>query len=210
MILYDEALWHSPYVFSVFVALTEKGIPFERRTLTLERGDQRTDEYRAASLTARVPAVEHEGFVLSESQAIVEWLEEAFPAPKWPRLLPEKTEDRARARQVMAWLRSDLLALREERSTDTMFFERARAPLGPAAKAAAEKLLFVTSRLVAPGRTTLFSDWSIADADLGFMLERLVMNGDPVPDPVRAYAEAQFRRPSVRAYVEHDRPKPGR
>ena len=58
MILYDESLWHSPYVFSVFVALTEKGIPFETRTLNLEAGDAKTADYQARSLTARVPAID--------------------------------------------------------------------------------------------------------------------------------------------------------
>lgn len=207
MILYDESEWHSPYVFSAFVALEEKGIPFETRTLDLGAGDATKPEYRTRSLTARVPAIDHDGFVLSESSAIVEYLEDTFPAPKWPRLLPEDRKARARARQVMAWIRSDLMPLREERSTDTMFFERAKEKLSPAAQASADKLLRVTAELVAPGAETLFGAWSIADADLGFVLHRLILNGDPVPDAARRYAEAQWKRPSVRKYVEHERPK---
>jgi glutathione S-transferase len=206
IVLYASAEWNSPYVFTVQTALMEKGLGFEVRELNLGAGEQRTADYRARSLTARVPAIDHDGFSLSESTAIVEYLEDVFPAPKWPRVLPEAPRDRARARQIMAWLRSDLLPLREERSTDTMFFERAKSPLGKAAREAAEKLFFVADRLVAEGATSLFGSWSIADADLGFFLHRLILNGDAVPDKLRRYAEAQWARPSVRRFVEHERP----
>lgn len=40
---------------------------------------------------------------------------------------------------------------------------------------------------------------------LGFMLHRLILNGDPVPPRVRAYAEAQWQRPAVREWVEQRR-----
>ena len=53
----------------------------------------------------------------------------------------------------------------------------------------------------------MFDAWCIADADLAFMLHRLVLNGDPVPPNLKQYAETQWKRPSVRAYVEHERPR---
>ncbi len=208
ILLYGSTHWDSPYVFSAFVALREKGIPFEVRILDLKAGDQRAAEYREASLTARVPAIDHSGFVLSESTAIIEYLDEAFPAPTYPRLLPEDLRNRARARQIMAWVRSDLLPLREERSTETMFFEVATKPLGRAAQAAADKLLFVVDRLVPEGGTALFGTFCIADVDLGIALHRLILNGDPVPEKAQRYAAAQWSRPSVREFVERERPKP--
>jgi glutathione S-transferase len=207
MILYVEHLWDSPYVFTAFVALREKEVPFEIRELDLAAGESRRPDYAAQSLTARVPAIDHEGFVLSESTAIVEYLEEVFPAPQWPRILPESARERARARQIMAWLRSDLMPLREERSTETMFFERATNPLGSRARAAADKLVSVAERVVRNGATSLFDAWCIADADLAFMLHRLLLNGDEMPDTVRRYAEAQWTRPSVQEFVTHARPR---
>jgi glutathione S-transferase len=205
--LYTSTDWNSPYAFTVLVALGEKGLPFEIRELDLDAGEHKLPGFREKSLTARIPAIDHDGFYLSESTAIAEYLDEAFPAPKWPLVLPQDVRARARARQVMAWIRSDLLPLREERSTDTMFFERATAPLGPQARAAADKLLFVADRLLAGGAATLFGDFSVADADLSFVLQRLIANGDPVPDEARRYAEAHWSRPSIRAFVDHPRPK---
>ena len=206
ILLYAEPLWDSPYVFSAFVALREKRLAFEARELDLKRGDQREPDYRDRSLTARVPSIDHQGFFLSESLAIIEYLEEQFPAPVHPRLLPAGVRDRARARQVLAWLRSDLQALREERPTTTMFFERVSAPLGASARAAADKLLRVADQLIPAGEGALFGAFSMADADLTFMLHRLILNADAVPDRVRHYAAAIWGRPSVQAFVAQKRP----
>jgi len=203
IVLYAEELWDSPYVFSVFVALHEKKLPFVTRVLQLSRGEQRGDDYRARSLTARVPCIEHDGFTLSESLAIHEYLDEVFPEP---RLLPEGTRERARARQILGWLRSDLMPLREDRPSDTMFYARSTKPLSERGQASARKLLEIADRLIPAGEGPLFGAFSIADADLTFMLQRLLANGDPVPERVRAYAEAQWQRASVQAFVQQPRP----
>ena len=54
----------SPYVMSVFVALTEKGLPFELHTVDLTQRAQYAPEYVAISTTRRVPTT-HGDFVLS-------------------------------------------------------------------------------------------------------------------------------------------------
>lgn len=203
--LYSDRFWISPYVYSCFVALTEKGLPFEVVDVALDRKEQHDPEFRDRSLTGRVPALRHGDFWLSESAAIVEYVDEVF-AGTGAALLPSDREDRARARQIMGWIRSDLLALREERPTTTIFYAPTKKPLGPNAQTAAEKLVRVASQLVRDGETTLFGTWSIADADLAFVLHRLILNGDPVPPALKTYAEATWRRPSVRAFVARERP----
>jgi glutathione S-transferase len=201
--LHVDTFWISPYVFTAFLALTEKGLPFETVTVALEAKAQQRPGFRDRSITGRVPALVEGDFWLAESQAIVDYLEEAYPEA--PRLLPEGVRDRARARQILAWIRSDLGALREERATHTMFYERATTPLTAAGRAAADNLVRVAELLVPAGATSLFGAWSIADSDLAFMLHRLILNGEPVPAGVRAFAEAQWARPSVRAFVERTR-----
>jgi len=206
IVLYGDRLWDSPYFFSVFVALREKSLPFEVSTLDLDRGEQHVPRFRERTLTGRIPALDHDGLVLSESLAIIEYLDERFPAPGWRSLLPATTVQRARARQLLGWLRSDLLALRDERPTTTMFYERATVPLSEKAKAAADKLIRVAEQVVPKGEGDLFGLWSTADADLAFMLHRLILNDDDVPERLVRYAARQWSRPSVRAFVEHDRP----
>jgi glutathione S-transferase len=205
IVLHIESKWMSPYVFACFVTLREKGIPFEVAELDSAKGETKATDYLAQTITGRVPALVHDGFGVAESSAIVEYLEDAFPEP---HVLPANPRDRARCRQIMSWLRSDETApLREERPTSTMFYTRADKPLSEAAKASATKLVEVASRLVRADRPNLFDAWSIADAELAFILHRLIMNDDPVPANVKAWAAAQWKRPSVRAFVEHERPK---
>jgi glutathione S-transferase len=203
-----DAFFQSPYAFSVFVALREKGLPFDVETLALHKAAQRDPEYRAASLTGRVPLLRHMGFLLSESSAIDEYLEDVFPPPAHPRLFPSDAQERARARQLMAWVRSDLMPIRMERSTTTLFYEGVEEvkPLSAAAQASAAHLLSVAEALIPAGRTTLFQAFCIADADFALMLQRLLWNGHPAPDKVQAYVDAQWARPSVRAWLEQKRP----
>jgi glutathione S-transferase len=202
--LFSEPTWTSPYVFSAFVALHEKCVEYAVEHVRLDVGEHREPAFAAPSLTARVPALRHAGFWLSESSAIVEYLDELLPDR--PLLLPVELRERGRARQIMAWLRSDLGALRDERPTTTMFYARADRPLSRAARADADKLLRVAGGLVRPGRATLFEAWTIVDAELAFMLHRLILNGEEVPAPVRSFAEAAWQRPSVHAFVARERP----
>lgn len=203
--LFGERKLDSPFVLTAFVALKEKGVPFSFRALDLGRGEQREPDFVARSLTSRVPTLSAGSFSLSESLAIVEYLDELLPAPAHARLLPESREERARARQVLGWLRSDLAALRNERPTSSIFFDHVGAPLSDAARRDAEKLVSVATTLLG-GRAQLFTTWSIADLDLALALMRLVANGDAVPAPLRLHAEAQWRRPSVAAWVARTRP----
>ena len=100
-------------------------MPFDVVEVALLDGEQQKPPYRDRSITARVPALAHGGFSLAESSAIAEYLEETFPAPRYPRLFPESPLERARARQIMAWLRSDLGPLRDERPTVSIFMQPA-------------------------------------------------------------------------------------
>jgi glutathione S-transferase len=203
--LFGERKLDSPFVFTAFVALKEKRVPFTFRALDLGRGEQREPDFVARSLTSRVPTLSAGTFSLSESVAIVEYLDERLPAPAHPPLLPEAREERARARQVLGWLRSDLAALRNERPTSSIFFGHVSTPLSEPARTDAEKLVSVATRLLG-GRAQLFGAWCIADVDLALALMRLVANGDVVPAPLREYAEATWRRPSVAAWVAQTRP----
>jgi len=85
----------------------------------------------------------HEGFTLSESSAISEYLEDVFAPPAYVTVYPQDSHLRARARQVQAWLRSDLLPIRIERGMDTVFIQPTATPLSAAAQAAADKLFQV-------------------------------------------------------------------
>jgi glutathione S-transferase len=210
MLLFGNTNWTSPYVLSCFVALREKRLPFEMRTVALDLGAQREPGFAKQSLTSRVPLLVDGELSLSESSAIIEYLEEAFPPPACARVLPAEVPARARARQIMAWLRSDLLPIREERSAEYVFYPHADlppfTPLSPRAERAADKLLAVAEQVVPPDGGPLFGAWCVADTDLAMMLQRLVKTGQVMPERIRAYAAAQWQRPAVREFLDQDRP----
>ncbi|MBC6622825.1 glutathione transferase [Pseudomonas carnis] len=201
--LYVDSLFTSPYAMSVFVALREKGLAFETLTLDLDAGQNQAADYVQRSLTQRVPTLVDGDFALSESSAITEYLDQAYPET---RVYPADVQQRARARQVQAWLRSDLLPIRQERSTLVVFCGQKRPPLSAEAQAAATKLITAAQALLADNREYLCGQWSIADVDLAVMLNRLILNGDAMPAQLVAYAQRQWQRPSVREWVELRRP----
>ncbi|MBM3073446.1 glutathione transferase [Enterobacter sp. RHBSTW-00994] len=199
--LWSDANFYSPYVMSAYVALAEKGLSFTLKTVDLDCGDHLKPEWRGYSLTRRVPVLEIEGFELSESSAIAEYLEDRFAPPEWERIYPHDLQKRARARQIQAWLRSDLLPIRAERSTDVVFAGAKKAALSEAGQESANKLLETATALLSHGNPNLFGEWCIADVDLALMLNRLVLNGDEVPQVLVDYANFQWQRASVQRYV---------
>lgn len=205
LLLYGNDAWTSPYVLSCFVVLEEKGLPYELRLLSLEQKDHHRSGYRDATLTGKVPALQHGDFWLAESSAIDEYLEDAFPPPRYARLYPADPQGRARVRMVQALVRTDFLPLRKERATDTLFCGAPIAPLSPDAQASAEHLLRIAGALVRSPDGFVAAHFSPADVDLSLMLMRLVANGDPVPEVLSAWARRTWERPSIRKWLAHTR-----
>jgi len=205
LVLYGSDRFTSPYVFSAFVTLEEKAVPFRLELLSLERAEHRRPEYAGPSFTGKVPALRHGDFWLAESSAIDEYVDEVFAPPAHPRLYPEDPRRRARVRMVQAFLRTDLAPLRHERPTSGLFLGEPMAPLGAEARAAAERLFRLAEQVLAPGASSIAGQFTPGDADLALMLQRLVANGDPCPDRLALYARAVFARPSVRAWLSRTR-----
>ncbi len=206
--LHVDAHWISPYAMSAFVALEELGAPYDLVEVSMADGAHRDASY--AALTGRVPALVHRGagrdgadLWLAESSAIDEYLADLFPPPGHPRLYPEDRAERAVARQIQGWIRSDLMPIREERSTHTIWYGTDRAPLTPAGASARDKLVRAASAWLT-GRTQLFATWSIADADLAIMLRRVIH--DELPPALISYVERQLARPSLAKWNTHPRP----
>ena len=201
--LFVDAQYASPYAMSAFVALTAKQVPFELRTVDLAAAAHLAPAFAGLSRTRRVPTLVHGDFALTESSAIAEYVEDAFPGA---RLYPADPRLKARARQVQAWLRSDLMPIRVERNTEVVFYRSHGPALSDAAHAAASKLFAAADALLPAGAEHLCGQWSLADVDLALMLNRLVLNGDAVPARLADYARRQWAHPAIQKWVAFERP----
>jgi len=83
------------------LALMEKGVAFESRYLDLLSFDQHKPEYLAINPQGTIPAMLHDQRVLTESTAIMEYVDEAFEGP---HLMPEDPRDRWRVRWWMKFM----------------------------------------------------------------------------------------------------------
>ena len=199
--LYAESTWESPWVFHVMVALEELGVPYEVEVVPLPIPADKRAMLQQRAVLGKVPVLVDGELWLTESAAITEYLAERFAPPQFPPIMPVDRVERARARQVMSWLRTSLAALRSERPTSSVFQEAVGEPLSDKARADALELMRVAERLIPPDRASLASTWCVADADLALALMRLVANNDTMHQRLMDYAISQFKRPSVRKFL---------
>jgi glutathione S-transferase len=89
----------SPFAWRVWLALESKGVPHELRMISFSARDHKTPDYLAVNPRGRVPAIEHDGFALYESAAMLEYLDECFPQA--PRLFPGDARQRALIRRLV-------------------------------------------------------------------------------------------------------------
>lgn len=81
----------------VLIALHEKGIPFESRWVDLHRFEQHDPAYLKINPEGQVPALVHDGQIITQTSVINEYLEDAYPDT--PKLRPDDPLEIARMRQ---------------------------------------------------------------------------------------------------------------
>lgn len=99
--------FRSSAAFRVRIALNLKGLDADIVPVHLMKdgGQQRQPEYLALNPSALVPTLVDDGFVLGQSMAILEYLEEAHPQPA---LLPADVRERARVRALAQTIACDI------------------------------------------------------------------------------------------------------
>ena len=99
--------WRSSAAFRVRIALKLKGMDYESVPKHLVRGggEQRAREYLELNPQGLVPALDHDGQLVTQSLAICEYLEEIQPEP---RLLPGNAAERAQIRAMALAVACDI------------------------------------------------------------------------------------------------------
>ena len=97
--------WRSGTSYRTRIALNLKGLAYEQAGIDLRTGAQKSDAFLALNPQGLVPALEADGDVLTQSPAILEWLEETHPEPP---LLPTSAVARAQVRAMAALVACDI------------------------------------------------------------------------------------------------------
>jgi maleylacetoacetate isomerase len=109
--------WRSGTTYRTRIALNLKGVAYATAPVNLIEGVHKSDDFLRLNPQGLVPALEVDGRVLTQSPAILEWLEEAHPTPP---LLPRDTGERAEVRAMAAVIGCDIHPLNNLRVMKTL------------------------------------------------------------------------------------------
>jgi maleylpyruvate isomerase len=99
------------------IALNVKRLDYEQVAVDLRREQHLTARYKAINPQQLVPALDVDGLLLTQSPAIIEWLEERYPQPP---LLPADTDSRARVRALAAIVGCDIHPVNNRRILEAL------------------------------------------------------------------------------------------
>ncbi|WP_299143572.1 glutathione S-transferase family protein [uncultured Tateyamaria sp.] len=181
---------------AVAIALHEAGLDYTPQKLDFRAGEQRTDAYARINPKGRVPALETEGTILTETGAILDYLADLAPG-----LMPADPLDAARARAVMYYLASTMHVNHAHKMRGSRWADQDSSWQDMAAKVPetmAASAQFVEGTCLT-GPYILGETACIADAYLFVVCTWLPGDGvDLAPYPkLRAFMAAMEARPSV-------------
>lgn len=99
------------------IALNLKGLACEQVTIDLRTDQHLGEAFKAINPQQLVPALDIDGVVMTQSPAILEWLEDRFPTPA---LLPADAQGRARVRALAAIVGCDVHPVNNRRILETL------------------------------------------------------------------------------------------
>jgi glutathione S-transferase len=178
-------------------ALHELGLPFQLRPIQPRTGETQTPEFTALSARQKIPLLQDDDLVLTESAAIITYLSDAYGQPH-NRLLPADTRERARCLEWCFFVISELDAtsLYVMRRHGDLRHIYGDAPLANEAAAAYfQKQMRTVERALDAGPHYILGDrFTAADILLSTCIAWAVGYGVAVADTVIAYNERATAR----------------
>jgi glutathione S-transferase len=172
-------------------ALHELGLDYERRPIQPRTGETQTPEFTALTARQKIPLLQDNGFVITESAAIVTYLSDAYGQPH-NRLVPEDVKQRARCLEWCFFVISELDAtslyvMRRHGDLRHIYGEAPQA--NEAAAAYFQKQMRTVERALEDGRAfVLGQQFTAADILLSTCINWAVRYGVPVAAEVVAYS----------------------
>jgi glutathione S-transferase len=159
--LYSGTKNASSWAFRAWLALRELGIEFEERVIDIRETQRSANLARIAQFSppGQVPVLVDEDTVIFDSLAIMEYANDLGGG----RLLPAHPKLRGRARALVAWQHSGLLALCAELSFESAFYPHPRPMTADEATQSERIFSLWETELANNGGPYLMGDLSLAD-----------------------------------------------
>jgi glutathione S-transferase len=180
-------------------ALHELGLDYECRPIRPRSGETETAEFTALSARQKIPLLQDDDLVLTESAAIITYLSDTY-GQDHNRLVPTAPRDRARCLEWCFFVISELDAtslyvMRRHGDLRHIYGEAPSA--NEAAAAYFQKQMRAVERALEPGPHYILGDrFTAADILLSSCVTWAVRYGVPVADTVAAYNARATSRPS--------------
>jgi glutathione S-transferase len=188
-----------PFCQKVRVVLAEKDLEYEKVLVDLRKQEQKAPEFLRLNPYGKVPVLVDEDEVIYDSTIINEYLEDEYPLP---RLMPEDSQGRARARLLEDYCDNSFIPpttmllsqLRKpEGERDTQRVEQAREEL--------RRCLYFLRDHVDGNEYLVGKEFTLADAAFAprmMVIGRLGFEFEPALAPVQGWLDRIRSRPSVR------------
>lgn len=169
------------------------GVPFQEVLIRLDRPTTREDILQR-SPAGRVPVLLHDGLVVWDTLAIVEYLAELHPGRVWP----QPRGERARARSLAAEMHAGFADLRRELPMDV----RARKPGRTFSEGAAHDIARIARIWSDASGPFLFGGFGGVDAMYAPVATRVLTYGIPLPPTAQRYCDELLALAPMREWAE--------
>jgi glutathione S-transferase len=189
--------------------LLELGLDYDCHPIRSRTGETLTDDFKRLNPKHKIPVLQHKSFVLTESAAIIQYLNETFPNPD-KLYIPCDAQARAALNEWCYFIISELDAgslyvARRHEGLSQIYGE------APAAVEAAKTYFLHNLEAMTPriaGAPYLFGDrLSTADILLTSCLEWAALIGLSLPSSLSAYRERIGQRPAFQAAMKKNFPE---
>jgi glutathione S-transferase len=194
LVLYVGTKHLSSWSLRPFLALVQSGLPFETRTIALDRPTSRADILRVTP-SGKVPVLHDGDLAIWDSLAICEYLAERVPS-----LWPADRVARARARTISAEMHSGFAALRQHMPMQLLEPRHGQGHTPDALADAARVQAIWRDALGRSGGPLLFGDFSIADAMFAPVVTRFQTYGVELDASCRAYVASVEALPAMKRW----------
>ena len=179
--------------------LEETGEPYDIRLLNLQAGDNQKPEYLAVNAMGKVPAIDHDGVIVTESAAICAYLADAFPKAG----LNVPVGDKRRG-PYLKWLFFSPSCI-EPAITDRAYPRKEEARRGTLGHGDYDTVIDVLAKGVAGGPYLLGGQFTAADVVIGSGLRwGMMFKLIPERPEFTAYVARLNERPALKRAQDKD------